>query len=80
MTARAKSTPGSLLAISRFVGLPEHETLCRIATGELPVEKAGSLVIAEKATLARIAATAHFQRQGSADADSLPSDEEPIPF
>jgi len=61
-----KPAPGSQLfgleAISRYVGLDPEETLRRITTCELPVEYAGKLPIANKAELARIMASAHFNR------------------
>jgi hypothetical protein len=58
--------PGSqlfgLLAISRFLGLDENETTRRIGTGEVPVQRAGSLLIANKAKLRVTMESSHFQR------------------
>jgi hypothetical protein len=53
------------ISISRAASISLEECLRRIEAGELPVERAGSLVFIDKATLARITASAHWRRHES---------------
>jgi hypothetical protein len=52
-----------LVPISMFLRLDESETLRRIESGEIPVERAGSMPILSKQTTREIMASAHWRRE-----------------